>query len=95
MKYFEIPQNKYVEKMKADYAHCTEECAMNSEECLVFRIFNRLSEEERILCMAMSEYKSSRKVAKVLGTNNNYASKALKELKAKIADIASEEMANV
>ena len=95
MKYFEIPQNEYVEKLRADYAHCTEECAMNGQECLAFRIFNRLTDDERVLCMALSEYKSSRKVAKALGTNNNYASKAIKELKQRIAEIDAEEMENV
>lgn len=83
--YFRINHElESVKEMKLTFSHCNEREAENDMEAVAFRLFDRLDDDDRVLMMAIVQYGSSRGIAGALGTNNNYASKAVKELREKV-----------
>lgn len=78
---FNIPDNDMVADLKDKYSYCLEQYATCEDEAKAFKIISELDDYERLIYFAVCEYKSSRKVADVFETNNNYASKAIKEIK--------------
>lgn len=91
LKRFSIEKNEEVLELIDKYSFCKERYALTDEEEQAFHIVSKLSEYERVLWYAISEYKSSRRIAKLFNTNNNYTSKSISELKNKVRELMSKD----
>jgi len=81
MKRFVIEKTPEVIALVKRYSGCAKPYATTRDEDKAFAIVDKLSEYERILYFAVCEYGSCRRVAAFFGTNMNYASKSMKEVK--------------
>lgn len=78
---FKIKDDDNIKVLLDKYSYCKPQYATSEDELVAFKAINLLDEYEKIFYFIFVEYKSSRKVANFIGTNNNYASNSIKEIK--------------
>ena len=82
-RWFTIPDTDSVRQCVEKYAEAITS-PRNERELQIKKILPFLTLYERKFLFIYAEYKSTRKVATILGTNNRYVSYAIKELKDKL-----------
>jgi len=87
-KLFVIEKTPEVLALVKRYSGCTKPYSTTRDEDHAFAIVDKLSEYERVLYFAVCEYGSCRRVAAFFGTNMNYASRSMKEIKTYVQQLA-------
>lgn len=80
-KRFDIPKNDFIDGVINKYSYCTPDNATNEQEEIFFEALELLDDYERSVLFLYTEFNSSRKLAKAVGSNNNYTSNSIKEIK--------------
>lgn len=78
---FKIKDDDNIKVLLDKYSYCKPEYATTENELIAFKAIEMLDDYEKTFYFIFSEYKSSRKVANFIGTNNNYASNSIKEIR--------------
>ena len=78
---FDIPKNDFIDGVINKYSYCTPDNATNENEEIFFEALTMLDDYERSVLFLYTEFNSSRKLARAVGSNNNYTSNSIKEIK--------------
>ena len=78
---FDIPKNDFIDGVINKYSYCTPDNATNEQEEIFFEALELLDDYERSVLFLYTEFNSSRKLARAVGSNNNYTSNSIKEIK--------------
>lgn len=80
-KRFDIPKNDFIDSVINKYSYCTPGNSTNEQEEILFEALTLLDDYEKSVLFLYTEFKSSRKLARAVGSNNNYTSNSIKEIK--------------
>ena len=80
-KRFDIPKNDFIDGVINKYSYCTPDNSNNEQEEILFEALTLLDDYERSVLFLYTEFNSSRKLARAVGSNNNYTSNSIKEIK--------------
>ena len=83
-KRFEIRRTEEVTKLIEKYETYQRDFVPSEREEEIFSVLPRLSEWEKVVLYALTEYRSVRKFAKFFGINNYEAHTTIKEIKDKM-----------
>lgn len=86
-KRFDIKRTPEIVALCAKYEGYTQDYIPGAEEESIFRVMPFLSEWEKVVLYALTEYKSYRKFAKFFGIGDSVARATISDIRARMKDL--------